>query len=95
MPHDDRQPPRPDDWCVFMAGGQQSLCGEVWGHPRIVDGRTANTSPLLWITDDRAPVFYGNDIERITRSTPARLSGDLHCGGAPHSFESARYSDGQ
>jgi len=53
-PHDDRQPPRLDDWCVIMDTGRPYLTGEVWGHPLIADGRTIITSPIPWIAAGRS-----------------------------------------
>lgn len=68
-PHDDHQPPRLDDWCVVLApDGQQHLVGQVWGHPRLIDGRTVITSPLVWIAEDRSAARTRNTLYALGRA---------------------------
>jgi len=69
MAHDDRQPPRLDDWCVVEAtDGARHLVGQVWGHLRIIDGRTVITSPMIWITEDRTAARTLNTLYVLGRA---------------------------
>jgi len=71
-PHDDRQPPRLDDWGVITApDGARHRVGHVSGHPRLIDGRTVITAPLVWIAADRAAARPLNTLDARGRAVGA------------------------